>query len=46
MLGAKREEVTVDWGKMHKEELHYLCSVPNNIDGGVKDDNTGEACTE
>ena len=28
--GAKREGVTGDWRKFHTEELHDLCSSPNN----------------
>jgi hypothetical protein len=26
IFGTKREEVTGDWRKLHKEELHNMCS--------------------
>lgn len=29
VFGPKRSEVTDDWRKMHDEELHNLCSLPN-----------------
>jgi hypothetical protein len=29
ILGPKREEITGDWRKLHKEELHNLYSLPN-----------------
>jgi hypothetical protein len=31
ILGPKRDEVTVDWRKLHNEELHDLYSLPNII---------------
>jgi hypothetical protein len=31
IFGPKRDEVTGDWTKLHKEELHNLCSSPNII---------------
>jgi hypothetical protein len=31
IFGAKRDEVTGEWGKLHKEELHALYSSPNII---------------
>jgi hypothetical protein len=31
MFGHKREYVTGDWRKLHKEELHTLHSSPNII---------------
>jgi hypothetical protein len=31
IFGPKRDEVTGDWRKRHKEELHNLYSSPNII---------------
>jgi hypothetical protein len=31
ILGPKRDDVTVDWRKLHNEELHNLYSSPNII---------------
>jgi hypothetical protein len=31
MFGPKREEVTGEWSRPHKEELHDLYSTPNII---------------
>jgi hypothetical protein len=31
IFGPKRDEVTGDWRKLHKEELHNLYSSPNLI---------------
>jgi hypothetical protein len=31
IFGLKRDEVTGDWGKLHNEELHSLCSSPSII---------------
>jgi hypothetical protein len=31
IFGPKRDEVTGDWRKLHKEELHNLYSSPNII---------------
>lgn len=31
MSGYKRAEVTVEWRKMHREELHNLYSPPNFV---------------
>jgi hypothetical protein len=31
IFGPKRDEVTGDWRKLYKEELHNLCSSPNII---------------
>jgi hypothetical protein len=31
ILGPKRDEVTGEWIKLHKEELHDLYSSPNKI---------------
>jgi hypothetical protein len=31
MFGPKREEVTAEWKRLHKEELHDLFSTPNII---------------
>jgi hypothetical protein len=36
MFGRKRDEVTGDWKKLHKEELHSLYSSPNVIKGKNK----------
>jgi hypothetical protein len=33
ILGAKREEVTRDWSKLHKEDLHNYYTSPNSIQG-------------
>jgi hypothetical protein len=31
MLGPEKDELTVDWRKLHNEELHYLYSSPNIV---------------
>jgi hypothetical protein len=31
IFGCKRDEVTGEWRKLHKEELNELCSSPNII---------------
>jgi hypothetical protein len=31
IFGSKRDEVTVEWRKLHNEELHILYSSPNII---------------
>jgi hypothetical protein len=31
IFGAKRDEVTVEWGKLHNEELNNLYSSPNIV---------------
>jgi hypothetical protein len=31
IFGPKRDEVTVEWRKLHNEELHILYSFPNII---------------
>jgi hypothetical protein len=31
IFGPKRDEVTGEWRKLHKEDLHILCSVSNII---------------
>jgi hypothetical protein len=31
IFGPKREEVAVDWRRLHSEELHNLCTSPNLI---------------
>jgi hypothetical protein len=31
IFGLKRDEVTVEWRKLHNEELHYLYSSPSII---------------
>jgi hypothetical protein len=31
IFGSKRDEVTVDWRKLHNEDLHNLYSSPNII---------------
>jgi hypothetical protein len=31
LLGPKRDEVTGSWRKLHNEEVHNLCSLPNII---------------
>jgi hypothetical protein len=31
IFGAKRDEVTGEWGKLHNEELHYLYYLPNIV---------------
>jgi len=33
MLGAKREEVTRDWSKLHNEDHHNFYTSPNSIHG-------------
>jgi len=33
ILGAKREEVTSDWSKLHNEDLHNFYTSPNSIQG-------------
>lgn len=33
ILGAKREEVTRDWSKLHNEDLHNFYTSPNSIQG-------------
>ena len=30
-FGAKRDEITGEWRKLHNAELHALCSSPNII---------------
>jgi hypothetical protein len=34
IFGAKRDEVTGEWRKLHSEELHILYSSPNIISSG------------
>jgi hypothetical protein len=31
IFGPKRDEVTGEWRKLHKEELRDLCSLPNIV---------------
>jgi hypothetical protein len=31
IFGPKRDEVTGEWRKLHKEELNILCSSPNIV---------------
>jgi hypothetical protein len=31
IFGSKRDEVTGEWGKLHSEEVHNLCSSPDII---------------
>ena len=31
MFGAKRDEVTGEWRKLHNEEFNDLCSSPNMV---------------
>jgi len=31
IFGPKRDEVTGEWRRLHKEEFYYLCSSPNII---------------
>jgi hypothetical protein len=31
VFGPKRDEVTGEWRKLHKEELNYLYSLPNIV---------------
>jgi len=31
VFGSKRDEVTGEWRKLHKEELRDLCSLPNIV---------------
>jgi len=31
IFGPRRDEVTGEWGILHKEELNDLCSSPNNV---------------
>jgi hypothetical protein len=31
IFGAKRDEVTGEWRKLHNEELNDLCSLPNIV---------------
>ena len=31
IFGAKRDEITGEWGKLHNAELHVLYSLPNII---------------
>jgi len=31
IFGAKREEITREWGKLHNEELNDLYSAPNIV---------------
>jgi hypothetical protein len=33
IFGSKREEVTGDWRKLHNEELNYMYSSPNIVQG-------------
>jgi len=33
IFGPKREEVRVEWRKLHNEELNNLYSPPNNVRG-------------
>ena len=43
VLGRKGREVAGDWRKLHDEELHALCSSPNNTGGNriVEDGRSG-----
>jgi hypothetical protein len=31
IFGPKRDDVTEEWGKLHNEDFHILCSSPNII---------------
>jgi hypothetical protein len=31
IFGPKRDEETGEWRRLHKEEVYYLYSTPNNI---------------
>jgi hypothetical protein len=55
IFGAKRDEVTEKWRKLHNEELHDLYSTPNivrviksrrmRLEGHVARKGRGDACT-
>jgi hypothetical protein len=44
IFGPKRDEVTGEWSKLHKEELHDLNSSPYWGDQIIKKNEMGEAC--
>jgi hypothetical protein len=41
-FGAKRDEVTGEWRRLHNEELYDLYSSP--LGGQIKKNEMGEAC--
>ena len=44
VFGPKRDEVTGEWRKLHKEELRGLYSLPNSVGGKIKKNEVGGAC--
>jgi hypothetical protein len=45
MFGPKRDEVTGGWRKLRSEELHHLCSSPDNITvNQIKKDEMSNTC--
>jgi hypothetical protein len=46
LFGAKRDEVTGEWRKLHNEELHELYFSPNNCAGDkIEKNEMGGACS-
>jgi hypothetical protein len=44
IFGAKRNEVTGEWRKLHNEELHILYSSPNIKSNQIKENEVGGTC--
>jgi hypothetical protein len=46
IFGPKRNEVTGEWRKLHKEELNDLYSLPNIVGGDkIEKNEMGRACS-
>jgi hypothetical protein len=45
IFGPKRDEVTVEWRKLHNEELHDLYSSPTCACDKIEKNEMGGACS-
>jgi hypothetical protein len=45
IFGPKREEVTGEWKRLHKEELNDLYSSPNVLGVKIEKNEVGGACS-